>query len=93
MMRAEDIRAFVKKQPFEPFRITLTGGQTYDIVHPDLAMVGHRSIAVGTPRPNGPEAIYDHVVTISYLHIVQIEPLPSKMPPLNGPQEAGGPSS
>jgi hypothetical protein len=89
-VRAQDISAFVKKQPFEPFRITLTGGQTYDIVHPDLAMVGHRTIAVGLPRPNGPQAIYDRLVTISYLHIVQIEPLPSKAPPTNGPQDTAG---
>jgi hypothetical protein len=27
-MRTEDITAFVKKQPFEPLRVTLIGGQT-----------------------------------------------------------------
>jgi hypothetical protein len=84
-VRAQDILGLLKKLPFEPFRITLSGGQTYDVLHPHLVMVGHRTMAVGLPRPNGPETIYGRVITISYEHIVQIEPLPPKAPPANGP--------
>jgi hypothetical protein len=86
-MRAQDVSEFVRKQPFEPFRITLTNGVTYDVVHPDLAMVGHRTVTIGLPRPNGPQAIYDRVVSVSFLHVMQIEPVPQDENPTNGTQE------
>jgi hypothetical protein len=88
-MRASDVEEFVRRRPFQPFRITLTDGRTCDVVHPEMAMVGHRTVALGLPRPNGPELIYDRLVTVSFLHIMQIEPIPSDAAPTNGPAEAG----
>jgi hypothetical protein len=88
-MRAADVREFVRRQPFQPFRITLTDGRTYDVVHPELAMVGHRVVAVGLPRANGPNFIFDRLVTVSFLHIMQIEPIPSDTTPANGPPATG----
>ena len=46
-MRPQDFRDHLRKQPFEPFRLTLTDGRTYDVLHPELAMVGHSTVAVG----------------------------------------------
>lgn len=74
-MRMEDVRDHVRREPFQPFRLTLTDGRTYDIHHPELAMVGRSAVAVGLPRPGDPEPIYDRLVTISLLHIMQIEAL------------------
>ena len=62
-------------QPFQPFRVTLTDGRTYDVVHPELAMVGHDKVLIGVPRPNAREPVYDRTVTVSLLHIMQIEPI------------------
>ena len=70
-MRPDDIHEFVRRRPFQPFRIPLTDGRTYDIFHPEFAMVGRSTIAVGIPRPG--EAIYDRLVTISLVHVMQIE--------------------
>jgi hypothetical protein len=39
-MTAEELRDTLREQPFEPFRIVLTDGATYDIRHPDLLWVG-----------------------------------------------------
>ena len=83
-MRPEDIREFVRRQPFQPFRITLIDGRTYDVVHPDLAMVGRGNVAVGLPRPDDVDPIYDRLVTMSLLHIMQVEPITSPVPPSNG---------
>jgi hypothetical protein len=83
-MRAQDVQDFVQRKPFEPFRITLTDGRTYDVLHPELAMVGHRTVAVGLPKPSGPKSVYDRLVTVSFLHIMQIEPLPPDESPTNG---------
>jgi hypothetical protein len=46
-MRSEDIHEYLKRQPFQPFRLTLTDGRTYDILHPELAMVGRSAVAIG----------------------------------------------
>ena len=83
-MRPDDIREFVRRQPFEPFRITLTDGRTFDVVHPDLAMVGRGTVAVGLPRPGDVDPIYDRLVTMSLLHIMQVEPIAASLPPANG---------
>ena len=34
-MRPEEFRDFLRREPFEPFRIMLTGGLTYDVHHPE----------------------------------------------------------
>jgi hypothetical protein len=88
-MRAQDVREFVRRQPFQPFRVTLTDDRTYDVVHPDLAMIGTSAVAIGLPQPNGPQFIYDRLITVSLLHIMQIEPLPSGAAPAAGPQGNG----
>ncbi len=82
-MRTEDIREYVRRQPFQPFRLTLTDGRTYEVHHPELVMVGRSTVAVGLPRPNDPEPVYDRLVTISLLHVMQVEALASPAPPAN----------
>jgi hypothetical protein len=74
-MRPEDICTFLAQKPFQPFRLTLTDGRTYEVRHPELAMVGRSSVAIGVPAHNRTEPIYDRLMTVSLLHIMQIEPL------------------
>jgi len=51
-MTQEDIQEVARRQPFEPFRVHLTTGLKYDVVHPDLIMIGQRSVIIGmTERP------------------------------------------
>jgi hypothetical protein len=80
-MRPEDIRDFVQRRPFRPFRITLTDGRTYEVHHPELAMVGRSAVTVGIPRPSDPEPVYDRLVTISLLQIMEVEALGTTAPP------------
>ncbi len=74
-MRPEDFRAFLAKKPFQPFRITLTDGRTYEVRHPELAMVGRTSVVIGMAASDESEPVYDRFVTVSLLHIMQMEPL------------------
>jgi hypothetical protein len=39
MMTAQRVQAFVKTQPFRPFRIHVTSGRTFDIWHPEMIKV------------------------------------------------------
>jgi hypothetical protein len=82
-MTQEELRAAVHKQPFEPFRVVLTTGTTYDIRHPDLIMVGQRSAIIG--MTNNPEAAaYDRTIKVDLLQVAGIEELPLSPPFANG---------
>ena len=77
-MRPSEFRALLQERPFRPLRVTLTDGRTYDIVHPEFAMVGRGHVVIGLPRNRsvpvaGP--IFDRAVTVSLLHVMQIEPV------------------
>jgi hypothetical protein len=72
-MRSEDIQQLVRREPFKPFRITLTDGRTFEVRHPEMAMVGRSTVAIGLPANGNEETIYDRLVTVDLLHIMQTE--------------------
>jgi hypothetical protein len=72
-MRPEDIREFLQHKPFQPFRLTLTDGRTYEVRHPELAMVGRSIVTIGVPARDDPRPVFDRLVTASLLHIMQVE--------------------
>jgi hypothetical protein len=74
-MRPNDIRVFLQQQPFRPFRITLADGRSYEVRHPEMAMVGRSSLVIGLPAAGDTEPVYDRFVTVSLLHVMQMEPL------------------
>ena len=71
-MRPEDIREFARRQPFIPYRLHLTGGKTYDVVHPDQVIVLRSRVIIGVGDNNG---IPEHAEHIALIHIVRIEEL------------------
>jgi hypothetical protein len=81
-MAPEELRNAVTRSPFEPFRIYLTDGAKYEIRHPDLVMVGRRSVVIGftTRSPAEPRPIYDRYTTVDPLHIVRMEPIEAMSP-------------
>ena len=73
MYCSEDILTLLRREPFHPFRITLTDGRIYDVRHPEMAMVGRSTVAIGLPANGKDETIYDRLVTVDLLHIMQTE--------------------
>jgi hypothetical protein len=83
-MTHEELQEAARRQPFEPFRVLLTTGATYDVVHPDLIMVGRRSAIIGlTDDPK--EQVYQRTMKVDLLHVVGIEELPKAGRSANGP--------
>jgi hypothetical protein len=74
-MRPEDLREFTRRQPFVPYRIHLTGGKTYDIVHPDQVIVLRSRMIIGVGDEN---SIPEHADHVALIHIVRIEELQSE---------------
>jgi hypothetical protein len=90
MFRAEELRDRLRRQPFQPFRVIASEGLRYDIVHPDLVMIGERDIAIGIGSPHHPE-IYSRLIRLALVHVVGIEDLPMPIPTTtNGKQHPSG---
>jgi hypothetical protein len=73
----DDLRRLLRNRPFEPFRIVMLEGDSYEIKHPETVMLGPRSAILGIPAPEGlPDISYYHIVNL--LHIKRLEPLPQE---------------
>jgi hypothetical protein len=85
-MRTEDLHHLLREQPFRPFRIYLSNGRTYAIRYPELVMVARTVAVIGKPSPDLPAPAIDDYAVVTLLHINNVEPLPSPVPPsTNGP--------
>jgi hypothetical protein len=76
-MRPDDLLELVRRQPFAPFRIHVTGGVTYDVRHPDQIIV-LRSRAV--LAAGGDDSIAERLEHVALVHVVRIEELPVPAP-------------
>ena len=75
-VQPKDLNDFIRAKPFLPFRLTLTDGRTFDIHHPELVMVGRSSAQIGIRSPRYADPVYERVISISLLHVMQIEVVP-----------------
>ena len=73
-MRSEELLDIVQRRPFQPYRFTFTGGETYDLTHPEMMMVGRSLVAFGRPSSTD-ERIAEGIFHVSLLHIVKVEPV------------------
>lgn len=78
-----DILARIRERPFKPVRFVTTTGQTYDVYHPDLIMVGRREVIIGTASSVNP-ATFELVTRVSLLHVTEMRDLPMPVPPPTG---------
>ena len=80
MFTADDIHKRIKSQPFVPVRIMTSGGQSFDVLHPDLIMVGRRFVEIGTASAENP-LTFDNVTRVAVLHVTALEDLTMPTPP------------
>ena len=73
-MRPDDLLVWLRAIPFQPFRMTLNSGRSYDIRHPEMLRVGRSSVNVYSfaGEPTDP---YERVEMVSLLLIERIEPI------------------
>lgn len=74
MFTPKDIKRRAKVQPFVPFRVVTSSGETYLVTHPDLIWVGARVIHVGSADRNDPTT-FDDDDRIAIVHITALEDL------------------
>jgi len=72
MITAKAIRDLIRTQPFKPFRIVMSSGESYDVVNHDAALVGMNL---------DPDGFAEFFHRCSILHIATISdqtPTPSR---------------
>ena len=82
-MNPTDFHKWLKNRPFQPFRLFLSNGKTYDVRHPELVLVGRNAVSIGTPAPEFTDPVADRVVDVALLHINVIEPMVASSPPIS----------
>ena len=80
MLTAYDIQARKRAQPFTPFRIATSPGQTYDVLHPDLVLIGKCELIVARPSRND-SGIGEQPERVLIIDITALEDLPANGKP------------
>lgn len=72
-MTLQNFRDLLKQQPFKPFRLVMSSGQTYEVRHPEMAFLSRTAIYVGIDSPD--DGVPTDFKICSLLHVTAIEPL------------------
>ncbi len=79
-MPPSEVLRLIQQRPFVPFRIRLSNGETYDILHPELCIVGRTFLQIGLPD-YPPEPLAARIATVALSHVAELIPLtPSLVP-------------
>jgi hypothetical protein len=71
-MTVQTFRELVARRPFKPFRLVMSSGQTYEVRHPEVAMLTRSDMLVGTDLEDGVPAEFK---ICSLLHVATVEPI------------------
>lgn len=80
-MRPEEISVHLRTLPFDPIRVFVSDGSSYDVLHPDLMLVSHRQVAIGVKRGKG-----DLPQRLAYVNPVPM----TRIKPINGRKPDAG---
>jgi len=64
----ETLEELLHRQPFEPFEVHLSSGETYEIRHPEFGMLLRSKLLIGLPES-------DRFVVCSLLHVTSVKPV------------------
>ncbi len=72
-MRPQDFFDQLRRRPFVPFRIFATDGRTFDVRHPDQALVLRTRVIL--PMPTASEEVAERSEHLALVHVVRLEEL------------------
>jgi hypothetical protein len=71
-MTLQTFRDLLKQRPFKPFRLVMSSGQTYEVRHPEMALLTRTDILVGVDE--GEDGVPAEFKICSLLHVATVEP-------------------
>jgi hypothetical protein len=72
-MTVQTFRELLTQRPFRPFRLVMSSGQTYDVRHPEMAMLTRTDLLVGIDITD--DGVPAEFKICSLLHVTAVEPL------------------
>ena len=72
-MTVQTLKEMLTRRPFQPVRVTLSSGASYEIRHPEMALLTCTDLLVGTEV--SPDNIPAEFKILSLVHITAIDPL------------------
>jgi hypothetical protein len=72
-MTVQTFREMLDRRPFQPVRVVLSSGQSYEIRHPEMALLTRTSLLVGVDVAE--DGVPAEFKILSLLHVTAIEPI------------------
>ena len=80
-MTVQTFRELLARRPFQPFRLVMSGGQAYEVRHPETALLTRSDMLIGFGESE--EGVPAEFKICSLLHVTTVEPLTA-----SGPRQA-----
>jgi hypothetical protein len=74
-MTVQTFRNLLSERPFKPFRLVMSSGQSYEVRHPEMALITKSDILVGVDIED--DGVPAEFKICSMLHVTAVEPLES----------------
>jgi hypothetical protein len=71
-MTVQTFRDLLTAKPFRPFRLVMSSGESYEVKHPEMAMLTRTDILVGLDETR--QGVPARFKICSLLHVTAIEP-------------------
>jgi hypothetical protein len=72
-MTLQTFRNLLATKPFRPFRLVMSSGESYEVRHPEMAMLTRTDILVGVDVDD--DNVPAEFKICSLLHVTSVEPL------------------
>lgn len=72
-MTVQTFRDLLSQRPFRPFRLVMSSGQSYEVKHPEMALLTRTDLLVGVGETD--EGVPSDFRICSLLHVATVEPL------------------
>lgn len=75
-MTIQTFREMLTRRPFQPVKVILSSGQSYEIRHPETALLTRANLLIGVDVAD--DGVPAEFKILSLLHVTAIEPLTGK---------------
>jgi hypothetical protein len=72
----------IRRQPFQPFEVRMSNGDSFQVRHPEMALLLKSSLIFGSPES-------DDFIFCSLLHVADVKAIPMSTGGASGSQENG----
>jgi hypothetical protein len=74
-MTVRTFQELLQRRPFQPFRLVMSSGESYEVRHPEMAMLTRTDLLVGVEEAD--DGVPAEFKICSLLYVSAIEPLAS----------------